>query len=366
MAQLPRLSPRPTDVVSLDGVWKLHGKYNVKVPGELAMQGFVLHEGEKAVYSRPIEIPAMWNKQRIKLRFDAVSSHATVLVNGVKVGEHEGGFVPFELDITQAVRAGSNELKVEVQAHTVSDYLACTSQYAAHTVAGILRKVTLFALPETNLADLTVVTRFDDKYKDAILQITTLAANESDRPVSAEVRFTLNDASGRTVLSCTGKPTGIAPAAIEGQLHEIPVKAPKHWNPEQPNLYELKTELLVEGKVVETTFRRIGFRQVAVKGNELLVNGRSVKLRGVNRHDVHPLTGRSISAALNRQDAQIFRDANCNYVRTSHYPRPKNSSTRQTNWDCSWKAKPPSPGSSIMHRPSGGCGIIKTRNSCRI
>ncbi|WP_423737848.1 glycoside hydrolase family 2 TIM barrel-domain containing protein [Chitinophaga caseinilytica] len=320
MAQLPRLSPRPADVVSLNGEWALNGKYPVKVPGELLMQGFNIHEGETAVYSRTLDIPQAWKGQRVKLRFDAVSSHASVLVNGVKVGEHEGGFVPFELDITNALRFGNDVLTVEVQALTISDYLACTSQYAAHTVAGILRKVTLFAVPETNLSDLTVVTQFDQHYKNAMLRITTGIANESGKAAGAEICFTLKDASGKTVLRHSGKRNDIPANSASTQEHELAVKAPKHWDPEHPNLYELQTELLVDGNVVESSFRKIGFRQVEIRGNEVLVNGSPVKLRGVNRHDVHPLQGRSLSPALDRQDAELFRAANCNYIRTSHYP----------------------------------------------
>ncbi|WP_126248987.1 glycoside hydrolase family 2 TIM barrel-domain containing protein [Chitinophaga rhizosphaerae] len=320
MAQLPRLSPRPVDVVSLNGEWKLNGRYPVKVPGELLMQGFNIHEGEKAVYSRSLDISDSWKHQRVKLRFDAVSSHAAVFVNGVKVGEHEGGFVPFELDITEALNFGNDVLTVEVQALTVSDYLARTSQYAAHTVAGLLRKVTLFAVPETNLSDLTVVTGFDKNYKDATLRIRTAVTNESQKIARTEIRFTLKDATGKTVLGHTARPADIQAGATLPEEHILAVKAPKRWDPEHPHLYTLQMELLQDGKVTESTFRQIGFRQVDIRGNEVLVNGRAVKLRGINRHDVHPLQGRSLSPALDRQDAELFRAANCNYIRTSHYP----------------------------------------------
>lgn len=320
VAQLPRLSPRPADVVSLNGEWMLNGKHPVRVPGELLMQGFPLNEGETAVYSRLLNIPADWKDKRVKLRFDAVSSHATVFVNGQKIGEHEGGFVPFELDITRALRGQNDTLTVEVQTLTVSDYLACTSQYAVHNVAGMLRKVSLFALPEVNLSDLTVVTTFDKQYRNATLRVATETANESAAPAGAVVRIILKDASGKTILRHTGREFSIAPNATQLREESLPVRAPGQWSPENPQLYDLQVELLRNGQAIHTTSRKIGFRQVEVRGNELLVNGRPVKLRGVNRHDVHPLSGRSISPALDRQDALLFRNANCNYIRTSHYP----------------------------------------------
>lgn len=320
MGQLPRLSPRPAETVSLNGTWQLQGRFPVKVPGELVMQGYPVHEAETMVYSRLLDIPAAWKGQRIKVRFDAVSSHATVLVNGVEIGTHEGGFAPFEFDITHALRGVRDTLTVKVQALTVSDYLGCVSQYAVHTVAGMLRKVSLFALPPVNIADLTVVTAFDKDYKNATLRINSGIANESGENASTALRFKLKDASGHTVFVKTTEETPAVPRANLPQAHAFAVKAPRHWSPESPYLYHLQVELLQGGTPVHVTSQKIGFRQVEVRGNELLVNGRPVKLRGVNRHDAHPLTGRSLAPGLDLQDALLFRNANCNYIRTSHYP----------------------------------------------
>ncbi|SEW44467.1 glycoside hydrolase family 2 protein [Chitinophaga arvensicola] len=320
-AQTQRLSPRPQEVVSLNGEWSFQGQYPIHVPGEWTMQGFTIQEGETAVYRHALNIPASWKGQRIKLRFDAVSSHALVTVNGVKVGEHEGGFVPFEMDITNALRGANDTLTVAVQALTISDYLACTSQYAVHTVGGLLRKVTMFALPPVNLADISINTTFDAQYKNATLHISAAIGNESTSPENASLRFTLTDANGKTVLSPGNTPeTRISPADLFTKDVSFPVRAPQQWTPEHPYLYQLQVALLKNGQPTETAVYKVGFRQVQVKGNELLVNGKPVKLRGVNKHDVHPLTGRSITPALTREDALLFRNANCNYIRTSHYP----------------------------------------------
>ena len=320
-AQTQRLSPRPEEVISLNGAWTFQEQYPIQVPGEWVMQGFTVNEGETARYTRALPVPASWKGQRIKLRFDAVSSHALVKVNGIKVGEHEGGFVPFEMDITDALNGRTDTLTVEVQALTISDYLACTSQYAVHTVGGLIRKVSMFALPAVNLADVAINTTFDPQYKNATLHISTETANESATPAVTSLRFTLKDATGKTVQQFNSVPeAGIAPGGCLQKEYHLPVKAPQQWNPEHPYLYQLQVELLQNGKTIFVTHYKTGFRQVAVKGNELLVNGKPVKMRGVNRHDVHPLTGRSITPALSRQDALLFRDANCNYIRTSHYP----------------------------------------------
>lgn len=319
-AQMQRLSPRPDDVVSLNGKWNFQDKYQINVPGEWVMQGFTVNEGETALYSRSLQIPAAWKSQRVKLRFDAVSSHAIVKVNGIKVGEHEGGFVPFEMDITSALKDNNNILEVAVQARTISDYLGCTSQYAVHTVGGMLRKVTMFALPPVNIADLTINTVFDKQYRNASLQIHTATANESESNATVAYRFTLKDAGGKIISQQNSTQQETAPKSTDTKEHTLSLRTPRQWNPEQPYLYDLQIELLQNGKPIQSTKQKVGFRQVTISGNELLVNGRPVKLRGVNRHEVHPLTGRSIAPELNRQDAILFRDANCNYIRTSHYP----------------------------------------------
>lgn len=331
---LPRLSPRPITVagvqeaqVSLNGQWnfrinteKVHHK--IHVPGEWEMQGFTVNEGKTAIYTRELNIPADWKNNRIKLRFDGVSSHAVVKVNGVKLGEHEGSFVPFEVDITSALRDDKNVLEVDVQANTISDKLACTSQYAVHTVGGLLRDVVMFALPETNISNIIVNTIFDKQYKNATLQITTGVASESNKESSSSLKYTLRDASGKIVAS-KRPPERFFRAGtfnLKSLSVNILIKQPKQWNPEHPYLYQLTTELLQNGKTIETVQQKIGFREVRVKGNLLSVNGRPVKLHGVCRHSIYPLTGRSVADSLDVKDAVLFREGNVNYIRTSHYP----------------------------------------------
>jgi beta-galactosidase len=330
---LPRLSPLPATVtgveqdrILLNGKWDFQvlghtAKHTINVPGEWEMQGFTVNEGETAIYSLKLDIPADWKGQRIKIRFDGVSSHALVKVNNIKVGEHEGSFVPFEADITNALKPSDNILQVEVQALTISDRLACTSQYAVHTVGGLLRKVVLFAVPQTNIASSVATTTFDPQFKNAILKIGSDLSNESASSALAQLQYVLTDAEGKVIfqkLSAIGK--DVAPNSIANIQTTISIKQPEQWNPEHPYLYHLKSTLLVNGKVVQSVSQNLGFRQVEVQGNQLLVNGKAIKLHGVNRHSIYPLTGRSISPELDRKDAELFRDANCNYIRTSHYP----------------------------------------------
>ncbi|GAA3569205.1 glycoside hydrolase family 2 protein [Snuella lapsa] len=319
---IPRISPLPikvnnvaTPVLSLDGEWQVAiekgNNAPIQVPGELLMQGFNLNIGETAYYTKHIEIPEDWKNKKIFVRFDGVSSHAIVKLNGKKITEHEGSFAPFEANITKAINTSNNILEVEVKANTISDILACTSQYAAHTVAGILRKVTLFVLPESNIEDITTNTTFDKKFNNANLSIET----KIDQPSTGlQLRYTLYNANNKKVFQKNITVNGNTSTA------NIPVKKPNKWNAESPYLYVLTTELLQDKEILQKNEQKVGFRQIQVIGSELYVNGKPVKLHGVNRHSVHPITGRSLSPEMERLDAELFKKANCNYIRTSHYP----------------------------------------------
>ena len=324
-ADLPQLSPRPGTVtgvqdciLSLNGAWRFRTssirESDIEAPGEWTMQGFDVPEGETAIYSRPFTIPADWQGKRIKIRFDGVSSYGLVKINGQTVGEHEGGMVPFELDITEATRSGTNELCVEVRANTVSDRLGCVSQYAVHTVGGLVRKVSLYVLPTVNIASMDVVTTLDKTFKDATLNINTRISNEDNRSNGITVEYVLTDAAGKSVAS-----TRVVEKQNQANAR-LKIRNARLWNPEQPYLYTLTSTVYADGKPLQVNNQRVGLRQVEVNGNVLLVNGRKVKLHGVNRHETHPLRGRSLMPELCRKDAELFRAGNCNYIRTSHYP----------------------------------------------
>ena len=337
---IPRLSPRPTalagvkvPLISLDGIWKFNPaspdgfekfsavqtrKWNgIEVPGEWVMQGFAVRSNSAAAYWREFDIPADWRGKRVKLRFDTVHSDCRVFVNGREVGAHEGCFTPFELDITDAVKPGRNTLALAVKNESIADTLASATQYAAHQLGGITRKVQLFALPPVNFAGQIVETKFDERFENATLKLKLSVTDESRKITTAplSVRAVLLDGA-KSVAAVTRE----IPAGGGNLEISIPVTAPKKWDSEHPNLYLVKTELLAAGAVVEDISQRVGFRQIAVRGNQLFVNGTPVKLRGVCRHEVDPVRGRSLTPEDWKKDAELFRAANVNYIRTSHYP----------------------------------------------
>ncbi|MFZ1933280.1 MAG: glycoside hydrolase family 2 TIM barrel-domain containing protein [Thermoguttaceae bacterium] len=332
------LSPLGTDtkVVKLDGKqWKFalnppDGFFragfdasawsDIKVPAHWEMQGFHSIDNVGG-YIRRFDVPA--GDGRLKLRFDGVYSGAEVWVNGHRLAYHEGGFTPFEIDVTDAVHAGENLLALKVTQHTVaSDELDKMSEYTDFDLAGITRSVYLFRTPPTHIAAAQLATVFDEKYQDAAISGKMAVVNESDTPLAdVTLSFTLIDSDGKTVAEGTKTlPHELAPWRRIDVDVNLPVKSPSQWNAEHPNLYLLRTELKSGDRVVQTLTQKIGFRQTDVRGTELLINGKPVKIRGTCHHEQHPLLGRAVTPEVERLDLMLMKEANLNALRTSHYP----------------------------------------------
>ncbi|MFV0505120.1 MAG: glycoside hydrolase family 2 TIM barrel-domain containing protein [Bacteroidales bacterium] len=328
-----RLSVEPT-IVSLNGRWNFHLSYTkplsevgkeadrwstIEVPGEWAMQGFEVEAGKAGVYSRTFDVPKSWKDHKVFVRCDAVFSAAKLFVNGKATGTHTGPMVAFEKEISAWLEYGKeNRISIAVTAETMADTLMSGTQYAAHQLGGIVRKIYLYAVPKVYLSDLVVSTPFDADYENAKLNINAKLNNDASL-TSAEVSVRLFDLSGKLVAMPNAK-QNIKIDAQETPLSlSFPIMKPLKWDAEHPHLYKLELELKTSAGT-ETIIRKIGFRKIEVVGNQLFVNGTAVKLKGVNRHEVHPLLGRSLTPDLWWQDAKLFKQANVNYIRTSHYP----------------------------------------------
>ena len=296
----------------LSGQWK-----TIVVPGQWSMQGYKVDSTAFAGYYKTFTLPEDWKGCQIKLRFDGVHSEYHVYLNGTEIGYHLGGMTAYEIDITRHVKAGSNELALAVRSESLADMLGSLTQYAAHQLGGITRKVTLFAVPASYVSDMRITTDLDRNYEDAALNVQTAVTNATGR---------MQDGL-RLRLSIDGLPNVMEkrlPSLAAGETWRGVVSdsviAPILWNNERPQLYQLKMELCDGENIIETIEKRFGFREIEIRGNELLVNGQPVKLRGVCRHEMHPLTGRVMTEELERRDVELYRAANCNFIRTSHYP----------------------------------------------
>ena len=351
----PRLSPPPESVsavaqprLDLNGTWRFSpdpapefwkggpdsGWSDIEVPGEWAMQGFTVKARQAAGYCLRFQAPADWAGQQVKLRFEAVYSKTEVWMNGTPAGSHLGAFTPFELDVTKAILPGKeNVLALAVWSDSLSDALTVGLEMVGHPMGGIIRKVSLFAIPPVNISSLHVGTTFDREYRNATMRVSIDVINEAptkeplpNSPFAptpsikdAELTLRLREygPSGRSVAITPSvvKLPAVSIAEVVSQEIAILVEAPKKWDAEHPNLYVLTCELKAGGHNY-TTQRRFGFRQVEIRENQVFLNGQPIRLRGMSRQDTDPLTGRTVSLETHKQDIEWLQYANCNNTYT--------------------------------------------------
>ncbi len=311
-----------TPVILLNGSWKFNmdppaefwnndvdfqGWADIQVPGECQMQGMAIKHDQPFVYKNEFLVPNDYKGKQVRLIFYGVYSYARVWVNGQFVRDHSGGFTRWECDISDIITPGETAvLTVEVTDRT--DDISYGSGYAKHQIGGILRDVELIALPKQSINQLYFETDLDENYRDAVLKIFY----ELGKDTPTIIRFDLFDADDLLVGSVEGE-------SKSGQIL-FPVKDPELWDAEHPELYTITTTLIQDGRELMKTSEKIGFREVHVKGNKLIVNGMPVKLRGACRHDIHPILGRMTTAEFDLQDVLLAKECNMNFIRTSHYP----------------------------------------------
>ena len=314
-------------VINLNGTWKFclnpSGEFwlldhlsadwkDIRVPGECMMQGFSIQHDRPFVYKKEFSIPPDFEGKIIKLRFEGVYSYARVWVNGKYLRDHSGGFTAWECDITQAVTPGQTaHLTVEVTDR--ADEISYASGYAKHPIGGILRNVSLLALPVDYPDQLFVITDLDEHYRNAVLTVQGKLRNEGK---NYRIELDLVDPADREMELSTPS------IEVSDTIFKIAnyIENPLKWDAEHPNLYRLKVSLTEDGKLIWNKNLFIGFREIEIIGNRFLVNGKQVKLRGACRHDIHPLMGRVSTPEYELKDILLAKEANINFIRTSHYP----------------------------------------------
>ena len=278
-------------------------------------------------YRRQFAIPADWDGRDVFIHFDGVKSAFYLWVNGQKVGYSQGSMTPAEFDITEYLLPGDNTVAAEVYRWSDGSYIEDQDMWR---LSGIYRSVYLFSTPKVHISDFFVRCDLDEKYKDGIIKIRPKITTSPGQDLKGwTVQAQLYDDQKRPVLDnhLSKDVLGIINEKypqrdnVKFALMEGKVADPKKWSDEFPNLYTLVLTLKnAKGDVVETESCRVGFRTVEIKDGRLLVNGRSVKLFGVNRHEHDPDHGRAVPVSRMIQDIKLLKQNNINAVRTSHYP----------------------------------------------
>lgn len=288
----------------------------IAVPANWELKGFaephyadLLKDG-LGLYRRSFTVPAGWQGRRTLLRFEGVAFGYEVWVNGRKAGESSASaFNRHTFDVTDLLlpqRGAGNLLAVRVTTKPHGFEFDLNDDWS---LSGIYRDVTLFSLPATHVQELATRTRLLDG--GAAELSVDVALSQPGAQVRARLLAPDGSLAGERILP---------PAAEARRVAAIRVARPLLWSAETPSLYRLQLTVSAGGKTLQTVEERIGLREVSIADGVLRLNGRPVKLRGVNHHDLDPLTGRAVTEAQMRRDLELMKKANVNFLRTSHYP----------------------------------------------
>lgn len=321
---LPRLAPMPlwcrgedTPSLCLDGAWEAVDAENGSVrPVELPFDMGIWHRqgliSRRYTCRRTVSVPKQAGDARRVLRFEGVNGAARVLIDGEEAARHENGFLTWNVDVTD-LTAGKRRFTLEVEIDETVE------RVSAYNHGGILHSVYLLLLPCSYVSALILTPLLDDDFAACVLRADLDVAGLEPRHVPGRfsLRYRLLDPDGQPAASVE-EPLSVRHGGY--YTLRVPVERPRLWDAEHPNLYTFEAELCLDGAPIERVARRTGLRKIERAGCRLLVNGREVKLRGACRHEITPRRGRAVSREWIRRDVELFREANLNYIRTSHYP----------------------------------------------
>ncbi len=355
--QLPSREKECKEIVSLDGQWLFHWSRNpeerpkdfwredydvsqwdrITVPGNWQTQGYgtpiyininypfvkdrpkvttepprdwTAYENRNPVgsYARLLDVTKEMLSQNLILHFGGVHSAFYVWVNGQRVGYSQNSMSPAEFDVTKYLREGRNKLAVEVYRWSDGSYLEDQDMWR---LSGIFRSVQLWVRPLVHISDYRVTAVPNADYSEAAVRGTVFVCNTGRKAAkNLSLAFTID---GKTTTYKVGK---ILPGDTIGIPVSHDISQPRLWSAEKPNLYPFSIDL----GALEHFDYHLGVKKVEVVGEVFKINGKNVKLRGVNRHDHHPVTGRYVDDATYEQDIRLMKQANINFLRTSHYP----------------------------------------------
>ena len=324
---------------------------NVEVPGNWTRQGFdvphytnvvmpfpqappqVPAQNPTGVYRRHFRPPRSWRQRRVILNVGGAESVLLVYLNGVFIGLSKDSRLPAEFDLTAHVRGGNNVLAAMVIRWSDASFLEDQDHW---WMAGIHRDVGLRSAGSVSIANLRVTAGLSDDLARGTLALDAEVAAGEPLGDGWQIRFhVLTLAGKRLVRRELGGPVSwfrtagshnaqqVSAVLFEGMrvTAEVEVARVRPWSHEDPHLYQVVCELVdPAGRVVEAVRQRFGFRRVEVRDRQLLINGCAVLIRGVNRHDHDPVSGKVVSVEAMREDLVLMKRFNFNAVRTAHYP----------------------------------------------
>ena len=302
---------------------------NINVPGHWEMQGwsvpiyldeeypfppdppFVPHDyNAVGSYVKTFELDENWNGRDIFIHFGGVRSAFYFWLNGEFIGYSQGSKTPAEFDITDKVITGDNRIAVQVYRFSDGSYLEGQDTWR---VSGLERDVYLYAVPKTRISDLFVKAELNDDLKSGYFSLDIDFLQDDETAEEMTIKAVLTGSSEILFDS-----TAVVKKSI---LFEEVIDQINPWSAEYPYLYNLQINLInAQKEVIESLTQQVGFKRVEIINGNLLVNGKAIMFRGVNRHEWDPVRGRSITEEIMVKDIKLMKENNINAVRTSHYP----------------------------------------------
>ena len=293
---------------------------NVKMPIPNTPPFVPQEDNPTGLYKLDFDIDAGWDGRQIIIHFGGVESAFYLWVNGEAVGYSQGSRLPAEFDITDYVNSGKNQLAAQVIRWSDASFIEDQDHW---WMAGIYRDVYLYAKPKGHIFDFFAQPSLDADFNDGMLKLSARVMNNGEKDMidGYRVGMQLFDANGDAVFDKIDTAVYENERNITVAQMEQKIASPAHWSAEHPNLYTLIVTLSDKtNALLEVMSTRIGFRNVEIIGRELLINGKPVLMKGVNRHEHDDKTGKTISEESMLQDIKLLKQFNLNAVRTAHYP----------------------------------------------
>lgn len=295
--------------IQVPGVWEINGYGDpIYVNVGYAWRGHFQNnppsvptkDNHVGSYRKEIVVPESWNGKDIIAHFGSVTSNIYLWVNGKYVGYSEDSKLEAEFDLTKYLKPGKKNL-IAFQTFRWCDGTYLEDQ-DFFRFSGVGRDCFLYARSKKRIEDIRVTPTLDNEYKNGSLQV------KLSLKVKAPVTLELLDANGKQVASTKANGDG---------TYNMDVKNPYKWSAENPYLYTLKATMQGNNEIIPIN---VGFRKIELKGAQVLVNGKAVLFKGVNRHEMDPDAGYVVSPERMLQDIKIMKEHNINAVRTCHYP----------------------------------------------
>lgn len=268
-------------------------------------------------YKKNITIPNVDKGKLYKLYFEGVNISSTVYVNAKNAGGHIGGYVGFEIDITKHLVNGENEILIRVD-NSINKQIIPSQLSDFFIYGGITRDVWLRVVPRTNIVRLNIST---PKVSDKLAETNIDVILQSNKNVEASLNVELIDPSGKVVIS-SNQSIEILEGTKTYKVKLENLRDPILWDVENPNLYRVKVDVVVDGDIIDSVSDKIGYRWFEFKEhNAFFLNGKRLLLRGTHRHEEFAGMGNAMSNKLHRKDIEDIKSMGANFVRLAHYPQ---------------------------------------------